>query len=462
MTVVGQRHGRGALAGRRILVGYSNASTFTTTTKEYVESFGQFSGAEVHYLHVTHDAAPIVDLEAYDAVLLSYCARLCFPGYVSEHFLRKLDSFTGIRAIAIQDEYDNVELERVGLDRLRPHLVLTCVPDDQRERVYPTARYPRTRFVQVLTGYVSTAIDPAAARRPVAGRPITIGYRGRDLGPRYGALGHMKYEVGARAAAEAARRGVPCDIRMDEDSRIYGDAWYRWLADCRCVLGSESGSNVFDWDGSIARATRGCADMATVPGSVRSRIDALDREFSMGQVSARVFEAAMVGTPLALYRGRYSGVLEPGEHYIPIETDHSNWDEVFARLGDLDGLQAMADRAHAALIASRKWDYAAFLGMVDAHIAEAMGSAPLRQAPAPVEAPMTPSARPASEERPTTRPREFDSFQLRALRMTIESPGAQELGWRGVLLWVRWGGRLAARRVPFMRRAWRAWRARSS
>ncbi len=56
MTVLGQRHGRGALAGRRILVGYSNASTFTTTTKEYVESFGQFSGAEVHYLHVTHDA----------------------------------------------------------------------------------------------------------------------------------------------------------------------------------------------------------------------------------------------------------------------------------------------------------------------------------------------------------------------------------------------------------------------
>lgn len=410
----------GGVGRRRLLVCYSNASTFTTTTAEFLESFGKESSWEVHYLHVTHRARPQVDLAAYDAVLISYCARLCLPDYVSEHFLELLDQFEGVRAIAIQDEYDFVERERLGLDRVRPHVVFTCVPPDQREVVYPSARYPETEFRQVLTGYVPLHLSGSSRMRPIADRPIHVGYRGRDLGPRYGRLARMKFDIGRVFQHASVLRKVPCDIAMDEASRIYGDAWYRWLGNCRAVLGTESGSNIFDFDGSIDAVSRS-AQGRPLPALVQREIDELDRTFRMGQISPRVFEAAAMGTALVLYEGRYSDALVPYEHYIPVAHDHSNMDEIFRAIADLDGLQAMVSRARAHLIDSGLFGYRAFVQEVEAAL-ERQVRRPPAAVEAPVDPPSTDMRQPALLERPTTSPRAFDSFQLRAVLTKVQSP----------------------------------------
>lgn len=405
---------------RRMLVAYSNASTFTTTTAEYLESFARESSWKVHYLHVTHGARPQVDLSAYDAVLISYCARLCFPGYVSEQFLELLERYQGVRAIAIQDEYDFVERERLGLDRVRPHVVFTCVPHDQRELVYPSSRFGGTEFWQVLTGYVPLHLSRIARVRPIADRPIHLGYRGRDLGPRYGRLARMKFEIGKVFQEAASLRGIPSDIAMDEASRIYGDAWYEWLGNCRAVLGSESGSNIFDFDGSIDAASR-AAQRRPLRSAVQRKIDALDETFCMGQISPRVFEAAAAGAALVLYEGRYSDALTPHEHYVPVAHDHSNLDEVFRALADIDGLQAMVGRARAHLIDSGQFTYKAFVQEVEAALERHLRT-PSVSVEAPVEPPSTDMKKPPLIERPTTMPRPFDSFQLRSVLSQLESP----------------------------------------
>lgn len=408
------------LSGYRLLVAYANNSTFTVTTSQYLNAFRDFSAADVHYLHVTQDARPVVDLDRYDAVLISYCARLCIPRYVSEGFLRLMDGYQGVRAIAIQDEYEAVEAERKGLDRLRPHVVFTCVPPDQREAVYPSSRYPSTAFVQVLTGYAPHQLPMRHATRPLSTRPVHLGYRGRDIGPRYGRLAVMKAEIGNMVGAAAARRGLACDIAIDEASRIYGDAWYEWLGNCRCVLGSESGSNIFDFDGSIAE---GCAKFGRdrLPQALRNRIDELDRSFAMGQASPRIFEAAAMGTAMALYRGRYSGILKPDRHYIPIELDHSNLDEVLDRVQDTEHLDAMVDRTRADLIDSGRYSYAAFVRVVQNALAEALRGRLPRGGAAPVQPAITRLSDPPLDEMPTSEPRHFDSFQLRHLLKQLET-----------------------------------------
>ena len=412
---------KASLSGYRLLVAYANNSTFTATTAEYLSSFRDFSSADVHYLHVTHDARPVVDLDRYDAVLLSYCVRLCIPGYVSERFLRLMDRYKGVRAIAIQDEYEAVEKERLGLDRLRPHVVLTCVPPDQREAVYPSSRYPNTSFVHVLTGYTPSHLPLRHATRPISKRPVHIGYRGRDIGPRYGRLAVMKAEIGNVVGAAAARRGLSCDIAKDEASRIYGDAWYEWLGNCRCVLGSESGSNIFDFDGSIAEE---CMKYGrdSLPQALRNRIEELDRSFAMGQASPRIFEAASMGTAMALYRGRYSGILEADRHYIPIEPDHSNLDEVLDRVQDTKHLEAMVDRARGDLIDSGRFSYAAFVNVVEAALAHALGHCAPRGGTVKVQPAITKLSDPPLDETPTSEPRHFDSFQLRHLLSQLQAP----------------------------------------
>jgi hypothetical protein len=420
VTRVSEPSCSGPLAGKRLLVAYSNASTFTTTTLEYVESFRRFGSAEVHYLHVSHNAEPDVDLNAYDAVFLSYCARLCFPGYVSKHFLRLLNRYDGVKAIAIQDEYDFVEKERRALDRIRPDVVFTCVPAEDRARIYPPERYPQTEFVQVLTGYVPSSI-PRKGCKPVAGRPIALGYRGRTIGPRYGRLAEMKQRIGEVFREECLHRQVAADIAVDEASRIYGDVWYDWLASCRCVLGTESGSNIFDFDGTIAAACRDSQQTGEpLPGAIAARIRELDDTFDMGQISPRVFESALLGTPMALYLGRYSNVLQPYVHYIPIEQDHSNLDEVFDILADDGALQAIADRTYQDLIASGAFEYSRLVTRIEESLAKNIRPGRIRAARAPAYPPTTPADMPPHVERATTNPRLYDSFQLRMLRSEFE------------------------------------------
>ncbi len=403
---------------RRILVAYSNASTFTTTTMEYVASFAQHAKAEVHYLHVTHGARPRVDLNSYDVVLLSYCARLCFPGYVSDHFLKLLDGFDGVRAIAIQDEYDFVEHERAGLDRLRPHVVFTCIPPDQLEFIYPRARYPHTDFVQVLTGYVPASIASTEPGRPLSERRIVVGYRGRDIGRRYGDLGRMKFEIGKIFKAFCDAHGVACDIAMDEASRIYGERWYRWLGECRSVLGSESGSNVFDFDGTIAAACQE-AQGAALPLDIQDRIRELDGRFKMGQISPRIFEAAATRTALVLYEGRYSDAIRPHEHYIPVAHDHSNLDAVLKSLRDMAGLEAMVERTHAHLIRSGQFSYGAFVRKVESALERHMRGGP-RTDRTSTKSASAPCDGPALEEWPTLAPREYAVFEQRQIRAQYE------------------------------------------
>ena len=53
----------------------------------------------------------------------------------------------------------------------------------------------------------------------------------------------------------------------------------------------------------------------------------------------------MCGTALILYPGEYRGILEPWEHYIPLERDGSNDSEVVKLLKDEAWLEALTGRA---------------------------------------------------------------------------------------------------------------------
>src|SRR5262249_29242402 len=120
------------------------------------------------------------------------------------------------------------------------------------ERVYSPVRFGKVRFVSVLTGYVPLDIHDIKASKPISERSITIGYRGRRLGWWYGDLGQEKLVIGQRMKQICAERGVPADIAWEESDRIYGDDWFRFLANCKATLGTESGANVFDDDGALS------------------------------------------------------------------------------------------------------------------------------------------------------------------------------------------------------------------
>ncbi len=402
----------------RVLVAYSASSTFVGTTWEYLYGFRRSLKAEVEYIHVTHDAIPQVEWPRYDAIVVSYCARLSIPGYVSNRFIEELANFRGVKAIIAQDEYENTNELLRQAERIGPDLVFTCVPPEHRGRIYPPERFPGTELRTILTGFAPDDHETVAGRieiREVADRPVGLGYRGRRLSPAYGRLGRLKAEVGEVMLAEAELRNVPHDISIEEKDRIYGDEWLRFIASCRCMLGSESGSNTFDWDGSIQRRCR----LETDPASTRriaEEIEAEEKDMGMGQISPRIFECAMLRTPMALITGRYSGLLEPGVHYVPIADDFTNLDEVFRSMEDHSTMQAMADRAHTDLIASGTHSTSVNIDSIMKAIRstlEGRHSSRTGRADRPGGAPPHPALRLALAEKPTPLPNILQRSWLR-------------------------------------------------
>jgi hypothetical protein len=338
----------------RLLVSYAAPSTFVGTTWEYLTSFSRLPGVQTSYVHVTHGAKPTIDWGAFDAVVNFYCARLCIKDYVSPEYVAQLGRFEGPKTLVVQDEYENTNLLLENCEKIGFDTIFTCVPRESRSRIYPDARFPSTEFHTTMTGFVPDDHAEIALRvgpRPVAERPIPLAYRGRRLGPAYGRLGRLKAEIGERMASEAAARGVPFDIGIEESDRIYGDDWFRFIADSRCMLGSQSGSNVFDWDGSLKRRCQEALGRHSLE-RLAAEIEGDESDLGMGQISPRVFECAILKTPMALIEGDYSGLLQPDIHFIPIAEDFSNLDAVFEKLGDLDRLQEMADRTYDDLVAS--------------------------------------------------------------------------------------------------------------
>lgn len=363
----------------KLLIIYSIVSTVVATTMEYVRSFGRYSRNDVTYVNGTHGARLGVELDEFDAVWLNYCCRLCFPGYVGADVRRALKAYRGIKLVSVQDEYEQTEHLRQAIEELEFDVVFSVVPERARDYVYPRERFPRTEFISVLTGYVPEHLEAKSRVTPLERRPITIGYRGRDIGARYGELGFWKAEIGRRMKAICLARGIPCDIEVSEASRIAGDGWYAFIESCRTMLGTESGSNVFDFDGSIQRREetlkRAHGPQARLAhGEFASYVAEHEGDVGMGQISPRVFEAAALRTPQILLTGRYSGLIEPDEHYLELKKDFSNLDDVLRRVEDIPALHAMAQRAYDRLIASGAYSYRRFVELVDGVIARKLSA----------------------------------------------------------------------------------------
>jgi hypothetical protein len=76
---------------------------------------------------------------------------------------------------------------------------------------------------------------------------------------------------------------------------------------------------------------------------------------------------------MILYEGRYSGILLPWRHYVPLRKDHANMAEVAAVLRDLPRAQAIVDAAHRDVALNPAYSFAAHGAHVDDVMAAAVG-----------------------------------------------------------------------------------------
>jgi hypothetical protein len=353
----------------------SNANTIV----DHLQAFAKFSRHRVHFLqNLTAlygnfggripTLPPSFDLDRFDALVLHYSNFIVSERHLDADARERIRAFRGLKVLFLQDEYRQIDAIVARMRELGIDVLFTCVPEGEVEKVYPEERLPGVTKVVTLTGFVPDNLLEVRVP-PAARRPIDVGYRSRKVPYWLGELGLEKWQIAPKFNAATRDSGLVLDCSYDEEDRIYGKAWARFLASCKTVLGVESGASVFDFTGDVQR--RVDEHLARLPQTsfevLRQRyFPELEGRISLNQISPRCFEAAALRTGMVLYEGRYSGILEPGRHYIALRKDFANIDEVVVAIKDHAGLQKMIDRTYEEVARNPAYSYRAFIEKFDA------------------------------------------------------------------------------------------------
>jgi hypothetical protein len=334
---------------------------------EHIAALVRHSEHEVFALSGIGEVPREFPLERFDAVVVHYSVFIAVDAYLGPRTRRRLRDFGGLKAVFLHDEYRFVSRTVAAIEDLGIGLVFTCVDPSEWPKVYPPELTGGAQLEQVLTGYVSDALTlyrPVPLRK----RTIDVGYRGRVYPLWHGNAGREKSEIGLRFAADAERYGLTHDIALGEGDRLYGRAWVDFMQRCRAVLAVESGCSVFDFDGTLSLKVETVANLREdfTYDEARERYFAeLEDRIDLYQISPRVFEAVALRTLLIMYEGRYSGVMEPWRHYIPLRKDHANMDEVAGALRDEGRCAEIIANAYAEVAMNPDYSFRKFVGRVD-------------------------------------------------------------------------------------------------
>jgi hypothetical protein len=340
-----------------------------STVTDHLNALERFSRHRVCELSFLRDLPTGLELSQFDVLVIHYSIAI---GYLSEHYIspeakRRVREFPGLKVLFIQDEYRLVNSVHEALRFMGIHLLFTCMPEGEIEKVYPEQQLPGITKLTTLTGYVPHALLSLDVPR-IAERPIDVGYRSRKPPHWLGELGYEKWSIADRFAEHARGSELRLDLSYHEADRLYGAAWKRFVTQCKAMLGVESGSSVFDFDGALQRSVEqyvAAHPQASFQEVQRRFLEPYEGRIRQNQISPRCFEAAALRTAMVLYEGEYSRVLEPGRHFIPLRKDFANFPQVLESLRDMPALQRMVDCAYEEIARNDAYSYRTFVRRFD-------------------------------------------------------------------------------------------------
>jgi glycosyltransferase involved in cell wall biosynthesis len=308
------------------------------------------------------DAVVVHPTASYHAANLANLDRNLSPDFAA---------YEGVKVLMKQDEQVSIgQFVKIIIEK-KFDLVFTCVPVLEQEKVYPRALIGDCDLMQVLTGYVSPAMRRSYGR---TSRDIDISYRGSIQPLEFGRLSYEKRGIGYDVSGALGDRDLRLDISSRWEDRVLGEEWARFLSRSRTVLGVESGSNLFDFDGKVAQwcrryeAEHEGEDRASERYYRRAHetfLHLLEGNVDYAQISPRHFEAAAAGAAQILYEGQYSGIFRAREHFMPLRRDLGNLPEVVDFIRDETQRSRMAERTFEEVILEKRNWYETFVADAD-------------------------------------------------------------------------------------------------
>jgi len=361
-----------------LIVYYQVRRSDRNTIDEHLYAFARYSGEECHYLNVFFGIPRYITRISFDLVVYHYTfTSLKWDGAPRfRAYLKKfgaLKEIPGYKVAIPQDEYVNSSIMCEFFSEFGVKTVFTCLDPKDYEKIYPQVHSGLDHYITVLTGYIDErSIEKVVGfMKPHTDRAIDVGYRARKLPFWLGRHSLIKWQLTERFLEAYRETGNSIDLSNDYKDVFVGKDWYRFLGDCRVVLGCEGGASLHDPDGSI----RACVEEYTTshPEASFEEVEracfaGLDRNLDLYAISPRHFEACITKTCQALVEGHYAGIFKPGIHYIEIKKDWSNIEEVIQTIEDKALCEKIAERAYSDIILSGEFTYRRFVRSILNHV----------------------------------------------------------------------------------------------
>jgi hypothetical protein len=315
-----------------------------------------------------------LNLNHFDAIGFHYSIHPHESYYCSNALFKKIQSYSGVKFLFLQDEYENVNLTSLAMVDLGIDILFTVVRPELHHLAYDHPKLVDLKRVTVMAGYAPSP-NPNYEFVPLEDRNMDIFYRSRVCPLNSGSLGYEKSLIAKKVQEKAVKYDLKVDISIREEDRVYGQEWIGRLSSCRATLGTESGASVWDRDGSVARAldiALGKNPQATFNDLCETVLKPYDGKLIYSSISPRIFEAASLKTPQILFPGWYNGLIKPGIHYFQLEKDFSNFDEMVKLLKDDCSLSKLAENAYQDLIASELYDKKSLGSLVNQELENSM------------------------------------------------------------------------------------------
>lgn len=305
----------------------------------------------------------------YDAIIYhwTFLSNRFQPDYKYwKNITDKVIELNGYKVAIPQDEYDTTAWLWILFREHNIKTLFTCAYDmDNVLKVYPPEITGLKHYYKILAGYIDDNNIEKFKPSNFSDRHIDIGYRARKLPEYFGKTGLNKYLVAEKFDEKLIKSKLNFDISNQHE--FLKDDWFKFLLTCKAVLGSESGSSLFDpykeYQYNI-KQYKAINPMASFKDVEYNCFKGKDNIIIGTGVSSRIFDAAMTKTLQILLKGNYNNIITPNKHYIEINKDFSNIPEILEQLSDNNYCQKIINNCYKELVLSDKYTYKKYVKFI--------------------------------------------------------------------------------------------------
>jgi len=354
---------------QNILLLVHHYPNIANTVLDHIKGIEKFSEHSITTLNTftTPSLPEDFPLEKFDCIIIHYTIVISHERFLNLPLKKRIHDFQGLKMLMIQDEHRWINAINMNAHYMGIEAIFSVVPPNVQRDIYLKNILPNVHIDTVLTGYVPEDLINEDVPE-YEERSVDVSYRARKVSPALGHFSQQKWIIADKFIQSTKHSSLKLDISTAESNRLYGDAWINLLKNSKAVLGTESGVSLCDFTGKIQTAVDEYLlvhPQASFEEVEKLYFKGLDYNVLINVISPRCFEAAALRTLLILYPGEYSGILKPWRHYVPLEADHSNIEDVIATLKNKDKVKEITENAYNEIVLNKKYHFSSMVKTID-------------------------------------------------------------------------------------------------